>query len=317
MTTQQTAGIHHITAFVGDVQRNADFYAGILGLRLVKKTINFDAPEVYHLYFGNEQGAPGTIITFFPWSTGRKGRIGGGQVGITTYAVPAGSFGFWEKRLADYEIPVTHTTRIGESYLSFADYDGLRIELVEREDGAPSAWTFGGVPEEHAIKGFGGAVLFSTNPERTEDTLARTLGLTRIAEGDGYIRFRSGADIGNIIDLKASPVPHGSGGTGTVHHIAWRAKDDAEQLEWSEKVFGDGYQPTPVQDRQYFNAIYFREEGGILFEIATDPPGFARDEAPEALGEKLMLPAWYEPHRAAIEQNLPAFEVREIGVKKA
>lgn len=141
--TLQTAGIHHITAFVRDAQQNADFYAGILGLRLVKKTINFDVPEVYHLYFGDEQGSPGTIITFFPWATGRKGRIGGGQVGVTTYAVPAGSLGFWEQRLADYRIPVTKVTRIGESYLSFADYDGLRIELVEREAGALSTWSFG------------------------------------------------------------------------------------------------------------------------------------------------------------------------------
>lgn len=153
--TMHTAGIHHITAFVQDAQRNADFYAGVLGLRLVKKTINFDAPEVYHLYFGNEQGAPGTIITFFPWAHGRKGRIGGGQVGVTTYAVPSGSLGFWEKRLAAYQIPVTSVSRIGESYLSFADYDGLRIELVEREAGALSTWSFAGVPVEHAIKGFG------------------------------------------------------------------------------------------------------------------------------------------------------------------
>jgi glyoxalase family protein len=314
--TLHSAGIHHITAFVGDVQRNADFYAGILGLRLVKKTINFDAPEVYHLYFGNESGAPGTIITFFPWSTGRKGRIGGGQVGVTTYAVPVGSLDFWEQRLAAYGIPVTKVHRISESYLSFADFDGLRIELVERAEGPLSAWSFGGVPVEHAIKGFGGAVLYSTDPLKTADTLSRTLGMERIAEGDGYIRFRATGDLGNIIDLKADPVPHGAGGTGTVHHIAWRASDDAEQLAWGRLVQSHGYQPTPVQDRQYFNAIYFREEGGILFEIATDSPGFARDEAPEALGEKLMLPSWYEPNRAAIEDKLTPFEIREIGVKQ-
>ncbi|NUU60186.1 ring-cleaving dioxygenase [Paenibacillus agri] len=313
--TLRSAGIHHITAFVGDVQRNVDFYAGILGLRLVKKTINFDAPEVYHLYFGNESGAPGTIITFFPWSMGRKGRIGGGQVGVTTYAVPTGSLDFWEQRLAAYQISVTKVSRISESYLSFADYDGLRIELVEREEGPLSSWSFGGVPVEHAIKGFGGAVLYSTEPAKTADTLSRTLGMEVIAEGDGYLRFRAAGELGNIIDLKAEPVPHGSGGTGTVHHIAWRASDDAEQLAWSRLVQSHGYQPTPVQDRQYFNAIYFREEGGILFEIATDPPGFARDEEPDALGEKLMLPTWYEPHRAAIEANLQPFDIREIGVK--
>lgn len=314
--TLQTAGIHHITAFVKDAQRNADFYAGILGLRLVKKTINFDAPEVYHLYFGNEQGAPGTIITFFPWATGRKGRIGGGQVGVTTYAVPAGSLGFWEERLAAYQIPVTPVRRISESYLSFADYDGLRIELVEREAGPLGTWSFGGVPAGHAIKGFGGAVLYSTAPDKTADTLTRTLGLERIAEGDGYIRYRSTGDLGNIIDLKAAAVPQGGGGTGTVHHMAWRAKDDAEQLQWGRTVQSHGYQPTPVQDRQYFNAIYFREEGGILFEIATDPPGFARDEEPDALGQKLMLPAWFEPNRALIEAQLSPFEIRELEVSR-
>ncbi|AHV99518.1 ring-cleaving dioxygenase [Paenibacillus sabinae] len=313
--TLQTAGIHHITAFVQDAQRNADFYAGILGLRLVKKTINFDAPEVYHLYFGNENGAPGTIITFFPSPIGRKGRIGSGMVGVTTYAVPAGSLGFWEQRLNAYDIPYTTVHRIGETYLSLADYDGLRVELVEREEGPLSAWSFGGIPVEHAIKGFGGAVLYSINPASTEDTLVNTLGFERIAEGDGYVRFRAAGPYGNIVDIKTDPLPFGAGGSGTVHHIAWRAKDDAEQLEWKDFVESRGFHVTPVQDRNYFNAIYFREEGGILFEIATDPPGFAVDEDSEHLGEKLMLPAWYEPHRAAIETNLAPFEVREIEVK--
>lgn len=314
--TLQTTGIHHITAFVHDAQRNVDFYAGILGLRLVKKTINFDAPEVYHLYFGNEQGAPGTIITFFPSPVGRRGTIGSGQVGITTYAVPVGSLKFWERRLAAYAISVTKVSRISESYLSFADYDGLRIELVEREEGPLSKWSFGGVPTEHAIKGFGGAVLYSNNPLQTADTLAHTLGMERIAEGDGYIRYRTSGDLGNIIDLKTTLVPRGNGGTGTVHHIAWRAQDDSEQLAWGRHVQSHGFQPTPVQDRQYFNAIYFRERGGILFEIATDPPGFTRDEAPDALGEQLMLPSWYEPNRAAIEENLSPIQIREIEVKQ-
>lgn len=169
---------------------------------------------------------------------------------------------------------------------------------------------------EHAIKGFGGAVLYSNNPLQTADTLGHTLGMERIADGDGYIRYKATGDLGNIIDLRTTPVPRGSGGTGTVHHIAWRAKDDSEQLEWGRQVQSHGYQPTPVQDRQYFNAIYFREKGGILFEIATDPPGFARDEAPDALGEQLMLPSWYEPHRAAIEANLSPIQIREIEVKQ-
>lgn len=312
----QSAGIHHITAFVQDAQKNADFYAGILGLRLVKKTINFDAPEVYHLYFGNENGSPGTIITFFPSPLGRKGRIGSGQVGVTTYAVPAGSLSFWEERLSSFGIPFTKIQRIGETYLSLADYDGLRIELVEREDGPSSTWSFGGIPAEHAIKGFGGAVLYSANPGSTADTLVHTLGFERAGAGDGYVRFRSTGEIGNIIDLKTDPLPMGAGGTGTVHHIAWRAKDNMEQMEWKDFVQAQGFYPTPVQDRQYFNAIYFRETGGILFEIATDPPGFAVDEDPGKLGEKLMLPDWYEPQRAAIEHNLAPFVVRELEVKR-
>ncbi|AIQ66026.1 ring-cleaving dioxygenase [Paenibacillus stellifer] len=312
----QTAGIHHITAFVQDAQRNADFYAGILGLRLVKKTINFDAPEVYHLYFGNEAGAPGTIITFFPSPVGRKGRIGSGQVGVTVYAIPVGSLSFWEERLNAYDIPVTKIQRIGETYLSLADYDGLRVELVEREEGPQSTWSFGGVPVEHAIKGFGGAVLYSAAPASTVDTLVHTLGFERVADEDGYVRLRSEGPLGNVVDIKIDPLPLGAGGSGTVHHIAWRAKDDAEQLEWQDFVASRGFHPTPVQDRQYFNAIYFRESGGILFEIATDPPGFANDEEPDKLGQKLMLPSWYEPHRAAIEGNLAPFTVRELEVKR-
>ncbi|HZG13514.1 MAG TPA: ring-cleaving dioxygenase [Candidatus Bathyarchaeia archaeon] len=312
----QTAGIHHITAFVGDAQRNVDFYAGILGLRLVKKTINFDAPEVYHLYFGDETGTPGTIITFFPWPNGRPGRIGGGQVGITTYVVPPGSMSFWEERLTSYAIPFTKEQRFMETYLSFADYDGLQIQLVEREQGPQSTWSFAGVPVEKAIKGFGGAVLYSTSAEQTARALEQTMGMKREAEEAGFIRFRTSADLGNVIDLKKESVRYGAGGSGTVHHIAWRAKDQQEQLEWMKQVAADGFDPTPVQDRQYFTAVYFREAGGILFEIATDPPGFAVDEEVSALGEKLMLPEWYEQYRAQIESNLQPFTVREVEVKK-
>lgn len=312
----QTAGIHHITAFVSDAQRNVDFYAGILGLRLVKKTVNFDAPEVYHLYFGNEAGAPGTIITFFPSPHWRKGRIGSGQVGVTTYAIPVGAMGFWENRLAAYRIPVTKVSRISESYLSFADYDGLRIELVEREEGPLSQWSFGGVTSEHAIKGFGGAVLYSNNPLQTAATLVQTMGMQQLAEGDGYIRYRTTGELGNIIDLRATPVPQGAGGNGTVHHIAWRAKDDKEHQEWIQQLQSHGHQPTSVRDRNYFKAIYFREQGGILFEIATDPPGFAHDEASDAMGEQLMLPSWLEQEREAILENLSPFQIREVEVNE-
>lgn len=310
--TMQTAGIHHITAFVRDAQATTDFYAGILGLRLVKKTINFDAPEVYHLYFGDEMGSPGTIITFFPWKDSRKGRIGGGQVGITSYAVPKGSYSFWKERLERFGVEVQEANRFGETYLQFSDPDGLRNEIVERAEGKESGWSFGGVPADKAIKGFGGAVLLSTAPDRTAHVLGNVIGLQQIGEDAGYVRYRSHGDLGNVIDLNGSPVPYGGGGHGTVHHIAWRAKDDAEHARWRNHVEQSGFQPTPIVDRQYFNAIYFREEGGILFEIATDPPGFARDEEPERLGGKLMLPEWYEPHRPQIEAMLTPFEVREL-----
>lgn len=310
--TLQTAGIHHITAFATNPQDNVDFYAGILGLRLVKKTINFDAPEVYHLYFGNESGSPGTIITFFPWPESRKGRIGGGQVGVTTYVVPPGSLPFWESRLESFGIAFTKASRFDEHYLQFSDNEGLGLELVEREEGPLSGWSFGGISTDKAIKGFGGAVLFSTNPGKTMDALEHLLGLEKVAEDPTYARFRSHGAIGNVIDVPLAPRGRGLDGAGTVHHIAWRALDFKQHEEWRSAVGQYGYQPTQIIDRQYFNALYFREAGGILFEIATDPPGFAHDEAPDALGEKLLLPAWYEPNRAAIEANLLPIQVRVL-----
>ncbi|CAI6066768.1 ring-cleaving dioxygenase [Cohnella sp. JJ-181] len=310
--TIQTAGIHHITAFARNPQENVDFYAGVLGLRLVKKTINFDAPEVYHLYFGDKTGSPGTIITFFPHPDSRKGRVGGGQVGVTTYVVPVGALAYWEERLASFGISFERTSRFGESYVQFEDNEGLRLELVEREQGANSEWSFGGITADKAIKGFGGAILFSTNVKQTGATLEHVLGMDRIGEESGYTRFRASGDIGNIVDVPTADMPWATPGAGTIHHIAWRAKDFDEHVEWQQKVSGAGFHPTEVIDRQYFNAIYFRESGGILFEIATDPPGFANDEPADALGGKLMLPSWYEPHREQIEANLMPIEVREL-----
>ncbi len=311
--TLQTAGIHHITAFADDPQANVDFYAGVLGLRLVKKTINFDAPDVYHLYFGNEEGAPGTIITFFPFPGARRGRIGGGQVGFTTYVIPTGTSDFWRERLRSFGISFTEADRFGEHYLQFKDNEGLQLELVEREDGAASTWTFGGVPADKAIKGFGGAVLYSIDPERTAYVLKSVLGMEKVGEFAGFARFRATGELGNLIDLPMTAVPRGAGGAGTVHHIAWRAADFDEHEMWRGAVSSGGFQPTPVIDRQYFHAVYFREEGGILFEIATDPPGFAVDEDPMHLGEELMLPEWYEDRRTQIQDGLLPIEVREPG----
>lgn len=308
---KKTAGIHHITAIVGHPQENVDFYAGVLGLRLVKRTVNFDDPGTYHLYFGNEGGQPGTIITFFPWPGAQQGIKGGGQVGITTYVVPQGAMPFWENRLEKFHIPFTKTERFGETFLEFDDPHGLHLEIVEREEGEINSWHFGGVTPEVAIKGFGGAVLLSTRPEKTSELLENVLGLEQIGTEEDIIRFRSPAEIGNIIDVKLIPVGRGQMGVGIVHHIAWRAVDDQDQLEWKKEVQKQGYHVTSVQDRNYFRSIYFREHGEILFEIATDPPGFAHDESLETMGEKLMLPAQYEPYRAQLERGLLPFTVRE------
>ncbi|WHX41101.1 ring-cleaving dioxygenase [Mesobacillus sp. AQ2] len=310
--TKKTMGIHHITAIVGHPQENVDFYSGVLGLRMVKKTVNFDDPETYHLYFGNEGGKPGTIITFFPWAGARQGVIGDGQVGVTSYVVPKGSIDFWKNRLEKFNVPFTIMERFGEQYLEFDDPHGLHLEIVEREEGEINEWSFGEVTPDVAIKGFGGATLLSTQPEKTADLLEKVMGLEVVGKEGDFIRFRSSADIGNVIDLKLTPIGRGEMGVGTVHHIAWRAVDDADQLDWQQYVADNGYGVTPVRDRNYFNAIYFREHGEILFEIATDPPGFAHDESQETMGEKLMLPEQYEQYRGQLERRLIPIEVREL-----
>lgn len=309
---KKTMGIHHITAIVGHPQENVDFYSGVLGLRMVKKTVNFDDPETYHLYFGNEGGKPGTIITFFPWAGARQGVIGDGQVGVTSYVVPKGSIDFWKNRLEKFNVPFTIMERFGEQYLEFDDPHGLHLEIVEREEGEINEWSFGEVTPDVAIKGFGGATLLSTQPEKTADLLEKVMGLEVVGKEGDFIRFRSSADIGNVIDLKLTPIGRGEMGVGTVHHIAWRAVDDADQLDWQQYVADNGYGVTPVRDRNYFNAIYFREHGEILFEIATDPPGFAHDESQETMGEKLMLPEQYEQYRGQLERRLIPIEVREL-----
>lgn len=309
---KKTSGIHHITAIVGHPQENIDFYAGVLGLRLVKQTVNFDDPGTYHLYFGNQSGTPGTIITFFPWAGARQGKIGDGQVGVTSYVVPMGAMEFWEDRLTKFKIHFTRSERFGEQYIQFDDPHGLHLEITEREEGEINTWTFGDVTPEVAIKGFGGATLLSSQPEKTVAVLEDVMGLEQVGKEGDLIRFRSTAAIGNIIDLKMTSSGRGQMGVGTVHHIAWRAKDDEDHLEWQRYVAEKGYGVTSVRDRNYFNAIYFKEHGEILFEIATDPPGFAHDESEETMGEKLMLPEQYEERRKNLEQSLIPIEVREL-----
>ncbi|QNF29980.1 ring-cleaving dioxygenase [Metabacillus elymi] len=309
---QKTTGIHHITAMVNDAQRNIDFYAGVLGLRLVKKTINFDRPEVYHLYFGNETGQSGTVITFFPWAKQLKGRIGTGQVGVISFIIPVGSINFWEQRLQKFGIEFSSSERFGEKNIKFNDPDGLQLEIIERNEGPINNWNFGRIQAENAIKGFGGATLISAQPNKTANVLENILGLECISDEEGFLRFRSEGNLGNIIDIKLTPSVRGLMGAGTVHHIAWRAKDEQDLLRWRSLLQDKGYYPTEIRDRNYFKAVYFHEEGGILFEIATDPPGFSVDEPVAKLGNKLMLPSWLESKRVELEETLPSVEVRVL-----
>lgn len=307
-----TSGIHHISAIVGHPQENIDFYAGVLGLRMVKQTVNFDDPGTYHLYFGNNEGKPGTIITFFPWANAFQGEIGDGQAGVTSYAIPRGALEFWKDRFKKFKISYTMERRFSEESIRFQDPHGLVLEMLERDEGETNIWTFGGITPDVAVKGFAGATLYSSQPEQTAHLLESVMGLERIGEEGETIRFQSSAPIGNVIDLKKPSGKRGRMGVGTVHHIAWRAEDDQDQLEWREYVRSNGYGVTPVRDRNYFNAIYFREHGEILFEIATDPPGFAHDESPGEMGEKLMLPEQYENMRDRIKRKLIPIEVREL-----
>jgi catechol 2,3-dioxygenase-like lactoylglutathione lyase family enzyme len=307
----QTYGIHHVTAISGEPQRNADFYAGILGLRLVKKTVNFDDPETYHLYYGDGAGNPGTIMTFFPWAHAPRGRIGAGQLIVTSFSIPATSLGYWTERLVEkgvrFEKP---RDRFGETVLTFEDPDGLRIELVAAEE-ARSGWSGGPAPAEHSVRGIHHVALAVEATERTAELMADHLGFRQVEETEGRVRFAAGAGApGDLVDvIGASGFPRGNMGVGTVHHVAFRVPDEEAQLAVREEVAALGYNVTPVLDRNYFRSIYFREPGGVLFEIATDPPGFAADEDPDHLGETLKLPPWLENNRERIEAALPPLRV--------
>lgn len=289
-----------------------DFYAGILGLRLVKQTVNFDDPETYHFYFGDEQGKPGTIITFFPWAGARQGQIGDGQVGVTMYAVPKGALPFWEKRLGEFNVLYKKLNRFDQTVLQFDDPHGLHLELVETTTGELNTWAFDGITKEVAIKGFAGAVLFSAYPEKTAELLEQTFGFRKITEDVDYIRYQSEAGIGNTIDIKKTSSGPSRMGVGTVHHIALRTDDLNSQQDWQRTIRSKGFGVTEIRDRNYFTSIYFREWGHILFEIATDEPGFAIDEPLEELGKALKLPEQYEPYRERIEKGLLPFEVRTV-----
>jgi len=310
-----TSGIHHITAVAGDPQANLDFYAGVLGLRFVKKTVNFDDPGTYHLYYGDETGSPGTILTFFPWGprVGR-GEPGVGQAVTVAFSVPPGALEFWQGRLGALSVEVSGPIEVfGERRIEMKDPDGLTIALVEdasdgaRRPGAPAAQ----IPEGAAVRGFHSVLLAEEGYEQTAALLTGPLGFRSIGTEDNRMRFQAG-NAGGIVDIAVSPtVPRGRMGTGSVHHVAYRTPDDPSQVAIRGALLKAGANVTPVIDRQYFHSIYFREPGGVLFEVATDPPGFAVDEAPEALGSGLKLPPQYESQRSVIEQILPPISVPE------
>ncbi len=302
-------GIHHITAIAGDPQRNLDFYTSVLGLRLVKLTVNFDDPGTYHFYFGNESGTPGSILTFFPWPHAPRGIVGTGQITATTFAIPNGSAPYWRARLSSHDVAVTDAgERFGEPVIAIADPDGLPLEFIATPRAMPElAWTGSTVDREHAICGFHSATVSEEGYEQTARLLTATMGFALVgSEGNRFRYHAAGDENAAIVDLVCIPGGRfGQLGAGTVHHIAWRTPDDAQHLQWRSELTRLGYNVTPVIDRNYFHSIYYREPGGVLFEIATNPPGFAIDEPPEHLGEHLMLPRQYEAERATLERILP------------
>lgn len=306
----QTSGIHHITAIAGDPQKNHHFYTNILGLRLVKKTVNFDDPTTYHLYYGDGIGSPGTILTFFPWPHLQKGKPDRGQVVSIAFSVPSASQQFWIKRLAEHNIETTESfERFGQEIVGFQDPDGLHLELVfDPTADTMDGWDEGPLPAGHAIRGIYGATLAEKNVAPTEKLLTNDLGFNLTDQLDNRYRYKSPAPVGSVIEVIDQFGPNGRQGKGTVHHIAFRAKDERAQQELSGQLFNKGYHMTEVKDRDYFKSVYFHEPGGILFELATDPPGFTIDEKPETLGSSLKLPDWLEEQRHRIEAELPPLD---------
>ena len=302
-----TEGIHHVTAVAGDPSENVRFYTDVLGLRLVKRTVNFDDTHTYHLYYGDETGSPGTALTFFPFGEGRPGRSGRGQAVATAFAVPEGSLDYWRERLESHGVTVDDVeTRFGAEVLPFADGDGQPLELVESES-AVDPWADGPVPVDAAVRGFHGVTLQSARPDATGRVL-ELLGLERTAETADRVRYVAPGDRATVVDLLTRESPRGRPGVGTVHHVAFRVPDAETQMAWRETLSEAGQHVTPQKDRQYFQSIYFREPGGVLFEIATDGPGFTADESVESLGSELKLPSWLEDDREEIRANLPPLD---------
>ena len=303
-------GIHHVTAIASDPQRNIDFYAGLLGLRLVKKTVNFDDPSAYHLYYGDETGTPGSIVTFFYWPGGSgRGRVGTGQVTRLSFSVAPASLDFWYARLERHGANARRETRFGEDVISLADPDGIPVELVAVAADKRAGWREGGVAAEHAVRGLHTVELSVRDAAPTEALITGEMGYRLIKREDGRARFESAVGgSGTYIDVVAREGPSGLGGVGTIHHVAFRVADDAGELAMQARLEDAGYTVSPVRDRNYFRSIYYRERGGVLFEIATDIPGFPDDEPVASLGTALKLPAQFEHARKEIEALLPALQ---------
>lgn len=312
-------GIHHITAISGNAQQNLDFYTEVLGLRLVKRSVNQDAPDTYHLFYADAEGHPGTDLTFFPWPEMPPGRKGIGLAVEVGFAVPEGNLAFWAERLESMGVTGrTSETRFGERVLGFQDVHGLSLSLTETaESGEFAPWQASPVPERHQIRGFHAVRLWERDLAATARFLRDALGFESVDEGaeeSGWHRFGvDGGGSGKWVEIRELPEERrGSWGTGAVHHVAFRVTDDEEQLAVRKRVVEAGSTPTPVIDRFWFHSVYFKEPGGVLFELATDGPGFSVDEDPVHLGERLILPPWLEPRRQQIEAALPPLQT--VGV---
>lgn len=305
---QTIAGLHHVTAFASDPQRNIHFYTQVLGQRLVKRTVNFDDPGTYHFYYGDQVGSPGTILTFFPWPGAPRGSLGNGEVGAVAYRIAPASVTYWEQRLQEYAVTTfERQTRFGETVLILKDADGMVVELIATESAEPPRyWGDGPIPPEHALAGFHSITNWVSAADQSAALLTDVLGYRLVGEEGARLRFQADGALGHIVDLMVRPKqPRGRMGAGSIHHVAFRTPDDAAQRTWQTTLMDRGYDVTEVRDRQYFNSIYFREPSNILYEIATDVPGFATDESVAALGQQLKLPPWLERSRAQIEQLLP------------
>ncbi len=301
-------GIHHVTAIAGDPQQNVDFYAGLLGLRLVKLTVNYDDPATYHLYFGDETGSPGTILTFFPWPDAARGLRGTGQAVATSFSIPEASLEYWADRLRSNWVPFKGPDhRFEEKVISFSDPHGLNLELVSsRKFSGGKPLERGSVPAQHAIRGFFGVTLSERVNENTARLLTGTMRFHLSRQEGNRTRFETGqGGPGATIDLLEQPsLPRGLVSVGTVHHVAWRTPTDEEQEDWRSELAEAGLNVTPIIDRKYFRSIYYREPGGVLFEIVTEPAGFTVDQPLGEMGTRLMLPSWLESERGEIEASL-------------